>query len=120
MITKDNTPIYVQLADKIADDIASGKLCEDAKIPSVRELSANYEVNANTAMKTIEMLASNDIVYNKRGVGYFVTKGSNEKILGRRREEFVENHLPNLLRAMKQLNISFDDLKKMSKEINVE
>ncbi|MCF0211155.1 MAG: GntR family transcriptional regulator [Bacteroidales bacterium] len=120
MTNKDNTPIYVQLANRVIDDIASAKLSADDKIPSVRELAAIYEVNANTAMKAIEMLANNEIIYNKRGLGYFVSEGAEQKIVENKRKKFSEEYLPNLVKIMKQLNITFDDLKQQAQNLQIE
>lgn len=107
---KDNTPIFIQLADKIADDILEGTFKEDERIPSVREFAAQYEVNVNTALKTIERLSINNIIYNKRGMGYFVSKGAKEEIAKIRKQDFFDNFLPLLKKNMQQLNISIEEI----------
>ncbi|MBQ9253403.1 MAG: GntR family transcriptional regulator [Bacteroidales bacterium] len=108
---RDNTPIFIQLADTIADDIISEKFSEQERIPSVREIAAQYEVNVNTAMKAIERLSNNNIIYNKRGMGYFVNKGAKDEIMKTRRQDFFDNFLPLLYKNMKQLGISFEEIK---------
>lgn len=107
---KDNIPIFIQLADKIADDILEGIFKEDERIPSVRELAAQYEVNVNTALKTIERLSINNIIYNKRGMGYFVNKGAKDEISKIRKQDFFNNFLPLLKKNMQQLNISIEEI----------
>ena len=61
--------IYVQMADRLCDEILSGRYQENDRIPSVREYAVMLEVNTNTAVKAYELLAREKIVYNKRGLG---------------------------------------------------
>ena len=114
-ISNNNTPIYQQLADKISDDIVEKKLQSDERVPSVREIAAEYEVNANTAMKAIDLLSSNGIIYNKRGMGYFVSNQADEIIRTNKKKEFIENDLPKVIKTMHQLGIS---IKEVEKEFN--
>lgn len=103
-------PIYLQMADRLMDEIAAGVYLPESRIPSVREFAVNLGVNTNTAMKAYETLAQYGIIYNKRGLGYFVTPGANEQIKNERRREFYEQSLPRLSRQMKMLGISIDEL----------
>ncbi|MBR1769097.1 MAG: GntR family transcriptional regulator [Bacteroidales bacterium] len=112
----DTKPIFIQLADKLSDDIISGKFEQDMRIPSVRELAAQYEINVNTAMKSIERLSSDNIIYNKRGMGYYVRQGAKEEIINRRRSDFFNKFLPLLQKNMRELNISFGELQEKLEE----
>ena len=78
---KENKAIYLQIADLICEDIAAGKFKEDDKIPSVREYATTLEVNANTCARAFDWLQGMDIIYTKRGLGYFVTEGAKETVL---------------------------------------
>lgn len=109
-MTADNKPIYLQLADKLCDDILGGIIAENERIPSVREIASHYEVNVNTAMKTIETLSGDKIIYNKRGMGYFVLNGAKQTILQRRRHFFINDFLPYLFKNMRQLNIGMEEI----------
>ena len=93
--------IYVQIADRLCDEILTGKYSDDARIPSVREYAVLLEVNTNTTVKSYDLLAQQGIIYNKRGLGYFVTAGAKEKILEERRKEFMEQKLPEMFRQMR-------------------
>lgn len=73
--------IYLQMADRLCDEIIAGRYAENDRIPSVREYAALLEVNTNTAVKAYEQLSREEIIYNKRGLGYFVCPGSREKSL---------------------------------------
>lgn len=72
--------IYVQIAERLSDEILAGKYKEDERIPSVREYAVLLEVNANTTVKAYDLLATDEIIYNKRGLGYFVSAGAKKQI----------------------------------------
>lgn len=107
---KDNKAIYLQIADLICDDILQGKLLEDERIPSVREYAATVEVNANTCARAYDWLQNKEIIYTKRGLGYFVSVGSKTAIMQMKREEFMNETLPDVARQMVNLNISMNEL----------
>lgn len=104
--------IFVQIADRLCDEILMGKYADDERIPSVREYSVLLEVNTNTAVKSYDLLASNGIIYNKRGLGYFVTKGAKERILDERKSEFMKQKLPEMFRNMEMLGIDISDVER--------
>ena len=109
MIFSNDKPIYIQMADRLCDEILSGKFKDDDRIPSVREYAVLLEVNTNTAVKAYEQLAREEIIYNKRGLGYFVTPGAKKQILKARKQEFMKERLPELFRQMNLLDITIDD-----------
>ena len=102
--------IYIQMAERLCDEILSGQYKEDERIPSVREYAVLLQVNTNTAMKAYDQLARDEIIYNKRGLGYFVKAGAKEKIMTSRRETFMEQVLPELFRNMQLLDITISDI----------
>ena len=112
MTFSNDKAIYIQMADRLCDEIISGKYEDDARIPSVREYAVLLQVNTNTAMKAYDQLARDEIIYNKRGLGYFVMPGAKQKIMEARRKEFMDQTLPELFRNMRMLGIDIDDVKK--------
>lgn len=100
------------MADRLCDEILSGKYGDDDRIPSVREYAVMLEVNANTTVKAYELLAREGIIYNKRGLGYFVTKGAAKRIRKIRKESFMKTTLPELFRRMSLLGLSIEDIVK--------
>lgn len=74
-----NQSIFIQIAERICDRVLSGNYKADSRIPSVRELAVEMEVNPNTVMRSFERLQANDIIYNKRGIGYFVASDAEQK-----------------------------------------
>ena len=103
--------IYVQIAERLSDEILAGKYKEDERIPSVREYTVLLEVNANTTVKAYDLLATDEIIYNKRGLGYFVSAGAKKQIKKTRKKEFMKERLPELARQMQLLDISIDEVK---------
>lgn len=101
----NNRSIYLQICDNICEKILSGELQPEARIPSVREYGAEIGVNPNTVMRSYEKLTGEGIIYNKRGIGYFISPDAQETVLAAQRKDFLENELPQILRRMKLLGI---------------
>lgn len=117
MTFTNDKAIYIQMADRLCDEILAGKYKDDDRIPSVREYAVMLEVNANTAVKAYDELSRANIIYNKRGLGYFVTPGAKKQILKERKQEFMKQRLPELFRQMQLLDITIDDVVETYKEI---
>lgn len=111
MTFTNDKAIYIQMADRLCDEILSGTYKDDDRIPSVREYAVLLEVNTNTAVKAYEQLAREEIIYNKRGLGYFVTPGAKKQIMKERKQEFMKERLPELFRQMQLLDITLEDVK---------
>jgi len=107
---KDNKSIYIQIAERICDDILLGKFTEDERIPSVREYAALVEVNANTVMRTYDYLQSQDVIYNKRGIGYFVSVDAKKIIHTLRKQIFLTEELEYFFRQIFILDIPMRDI----------
>lgn len=110
MTANSNKAIFLQMADRIADGILSGQYHADERIPSVREYAVTLGVNVNTAVKAYEELARSGIIYNRRGLGYFVHADARDRIRNRRRQEFFRDMLPEVVRQMRLLGISKEDI----------
>ena len=109
---KDTQAIYMQIADFVCDNIVSGKWSGDGRIPSVRELGMQLEVNPNTVMRAYEWLENRQIIYNKRGIGFFVYEDARQHFLEDQRTAFLEQELPELFRRMKLLGITGEEIAK--------
>lgn len=101
----ENKPIYLQICDAICERILSGEFKPDERIPSVREYGASIGVNPNTVMRTYEKLTDDGVIFNKRGIGYFVSADAMKIVLENERKEFIENELPAIIKRMKLLGI---------------
>ena len=98
-------PIYLQIADVISDRILSGELKGGDRIPSVREYGADIGVNPNTMMRSYEKLTADGIIFNKRGIGYFVADDARDTVLAAQRKEFLEKDVPAILQRMRLLGL---------------
>jgi DNA-binding transcriptional regulator YhcF (GntR family) len=101
------------LAEQIEDAILSGAFPEETQIPSTTEISVTYKINPATALKGINILVDNGIVYKKRGVGMFVTAGAVKLLLQKRKKEFAEKYVNSLVKEAKRLNLSKGDILSM-------
>ncbi len=110
---KKNHTIYLQIADFICENILSGKLNEGERLESVREMATQVQVNPNTVMRTFSYLQEKEIIFNKRGVGNFVSEDALKKIKLMKKEEFVRNYLPDLFKMMDLLEVDFKELKEI-------
>lgn len=108
---KDNKPIYLQLAELICNDILSGKYPEGERLLSVREYAVQAEVNVNTVMRSFEWLSQQEVIFQKRGLGFFVSQGACNIIKEVRRTEFFEQQLPELFHEMQTLGITVEEVK---------
>ena len=106
----DDSPIYRQLRDRMVGLILQGAFDEGEAIPSVRSVSADYQINHLTVSKAYQALVDEGLVEKRRGLGMFVVEGAREKILTAEREVFLTQELPRLFQRIKQLGISEQDL----------
>ncbi len=108
----NNKSIFLQICDVICEQILSGKLQPDGRIPSVREYGAEIGVNPNTVMRSYEKLTNEGIIYNKRGIGYFISPDACEIVLQAQRKEFIETELPQIRKRAKLLGIDLGEILK--------
>lgn len=110
---ESSKPIFLQIAEGVEDAILSGAFPEGGQIPSITELSASYKINPATALKGINLLVDEEIVYKKRGVGMFVNQGATEKLQQIRREQFFDSYIAGLVEEAKRLGLTAEDIKTM-------
>ncbi|GAA0203831.1 MULTISPECIES: GntR family transcriptional regulator [Kangiella] len=106
----DSQPIYLQLRDRVQNMILEGNLVEGEALPSVRTVSAEYQLNPITVSKAYQLLVDDQLAVKKRGLGMFVVDGAKEKLLQQEREVFLTTELPALLRKLKRLHITKEEL----------
>lgn len=103
-------PIYLQIVEQIEDKILSGALKADERIDSVREMATALGVNPNTVMRSYEFLERGEVIYNKRGVGFFISIEAREKIKFSRKKNFLENEIPTLFAKMNLLEVDIEEV----------
>ena len=110
MIFRDNQSIYLQIAERICDEILENKYPPGERVPSIREYAALVEVNANTVVRSYEWLQQQDIIFNKRGIGYYVSTEGKHRIKELRRERFFSDELPVFFNRLYTLGIAVDEI----------
>ena len=106
----DNTqPIWAQIYELLLTHIADGEWSEEERVASVRELGATLAVNPNTVMRAYERATDEQLIYNRRGIGYFVSVGARERAATLLRERFEREQLPSIFRLMQRVGITAEE-----------
>jgi GntR family transcriptional regulator len=113
-------PLFAQVAERLAGEIADGGLAEGARVPSTNELAAFYRINPATAAKGIKVLADDGLLEKRRGIGMFVATGARQRLLARRRAEFTKRYVEPLLTEATRLGINSDELIALIKDTSSE
>jgi DNA-binding transcriptional regulator YhcF (GntR family) len=109
----DTRPIFVQIAERIENDIIAGELSEESQIPSTNQFAAFYQINPATAAKGVNLLVDQGILYKKRGLGMYVAPGARARLLEKRREQFFERYVVTMLQEAKKLGITVEQVTEM-------
>lgn len=104
----EERPIWRQIYELIAMRILSGEWREGERIMSVREMAASVGVNPNTVMRSYERLEADGIIYNRRGVGFFVSEGARDHIKQLERKKFMDEELPKLRERLALIGLSIE------------
>jgi GntR family transcriptional regulator len=102
--------IYLQIGDYLCENILTGTYMPGDKIPSVRDMAISVEVNPNTVMRTYTDLQHKEILFNQRGIGFFVAEDAVEKIMIIKKREFLATDLPNFFKTIELLNLQYEEL----------
>ena len=102
--------IYIQIKEMIENDIIRNIICEEERVPSTNELAKLYAINPATAAKGINLLVDEGILYKKRGIGMFVAAGAKEQIMKKRKDNFFDDYIKNLMEEARRLGITKKEL----------
>jgi GntR family transcriptional regulator len=108
---RESGSIYLQIVDYVCEKILLEQWQAEERIPSVRELAMQLEVNPNTVMRAYDFLQQQNIIYNQRGIGLFVSSGAAKNAIDYRKTEFMEKELPQLFRNLYLLGMDIEELK---------
>lgn len=117
---RENEAIYLQIAAYVGENIMLGKWPVNEKIPSVRELAMDLQVNPNTVVRAYEYLQNKEVILNKRGIGFFISADAEEKIKAYSKERFLGNELPEFFRNIFLLNISMKEIEERFEQFKSE
>ncbi|WP_293304116.1 GntR family transcriptional regulator [Pedobacter sp. UBA5917] len=107
---RENEAIYSQVASFVTEQIMLGKWLPGDKIPSVRELASDLQVNPHTVVRAYDILQTKEVISNKRGIGFFILTDAIEKIKAFGKERFMGQDLPELLKSMYLLDIGIEEI----------
>jgi GntR family transcriptional regulator len=110
------SPLFVQIAERLAEEIADGALAEGGRVPSTNELAAYYRINPATAAKGIGMLTDQGLLEKRRGIGMFVAAGARDRLLAERRKQFAQRYVDPLVAEASRLGIDADELVALIRE----
>ena len=105
--------IYLQIARMLEDDILRGVYKEEEVVPSTNELSRGYSINPATAAKGLNLLVDEGVLYKRRGIGMFVSKGAKETVKEKRKAAFMDGYVKPLVREGKSLGLTGEELRAM-------
>jgi GntR family transcriptional regulator len=108
---RESQAIYLQIADYVCEKVLLTEWPPGERIPSVRELAVQLEVNPNTVMRTYEFLQQKDIIFNQRGIGFFASQDAVRLATQYRKEVFIEKDLPQVFRSLFLLGMDPEELK---------
>ncbi|MEV4709192.1 GntR family transcriptional regulator [Actinoplanes sp. NPDC049316] len=112
VVFDDRSPIYLQIANRIKDEVLSGTLKEDDQVMSTNQYAAFYQINPATAAKGFAQLVDEGVLYKKRGIGMFVTPDARDKLRTRRRERFFADVVDPMLAEARMIGVSVDEIKR--------
>ena len=112
-VLNDSQPIFVQIAERIENDIISGDLPEESQAPSTNQFASFYQINPATAAKGVNLLVDEGILYKKRGLGMYVASGAQAKLREKRKNQFFEQYVVTMLQEAEKLGITTDQLTEM-------
>jgi DNA-binding transcriptional regulator YhcF (GntR family) len=112
-VLNDSQPIFLQIAERIENDIISGDLPEESQVPSTNQFASFYQINPATAAKGVNLLVDEGILYKKRGLGMYVATGARAKLREKRKNQFFEQYVVTMLQEAEKLGITTEQLTEM-------
>ena len=114
----DHKTIFLQIRDWLVDQILTGKLAPGDRIPSVRELAADIEVNRNTVMRSYALMEQEGIIENRRGIGFFVSGEARQRLATDEKAQFIREELPKLIHQAKVLRLTLADFEPLIQQLH--
>jgi DNA-binding transcriptional regulator YhcF (GntR family) len=114
----DHKTIFLQIRDWLVDQILTGKLAPGDRIPSVRELAADIEVNRNTVMRSYALMEQEGIIDNRRGIGFFVSDQARQRLATDEKAQFIRDELPKIVHQAKVLRLTLADFEPLIQQLH--
>ena len=107
----NDAPIYIQLAERIRRRIVSGEYAPGDRLPGVRELASEAQINPNTVQRAMLELERMGLVYSQRASGRNVTEDLS--VIQLAREVMAAELTDKYLQSMKELGFTVEDTMKL-------
>jgi len=114
----DHKTIFLQIRDRLVDQILTGRLAPGDKIPSVRELAVDLEVNRNTVMRSYALMEQEGIIDNRRGIGFFISDQARQRLAIDEKAQFIRDELPKLVHQAKVLRLTLADFEPLIQQLH--
>ena len=101
----DTQPIFLQISERIAEMILSKTTAEGEPLPSVRQISADLQVNPLTVTRAYQSLVDIGVVESRRGMGMFVAEGGHQRLLAHERQKFLTEEWPRVMARLAALDL---------------
>ena len=105
--------IYLQIAQMLENDILRNIYREEEQVPSTNELARGYNINPATAAKGINLLVADGILYKRRGIGMFVSKGAGDTVKQKRKASFYDGYVKPLVKEGTSLALTGEEITAM-------
>jgi GntR family transcriptional regulator len=109
-VLDDGAPLFSQIAELLAEEIADGVLSEGDRVPSTNELAAYHRINPATAAKGINTLIDDGLLEKRRGIGMFVAPGARAKLLDDRRKQFAAHYVEPMVAEANRIGLGTEAL----------
>jgi GntR family transcriptional regulator len=116
MTFNDSQPIFVQIRQRIIEMILSKAAAEGEALPSVRQISADLQVNPLTVTRAYQSLVDLGVVESRRGMGMYVNAGARERLLQHERTKFLAEDWPRIVAQIRALELDPEQLLKGNPE----
>lgn len=113
----ENKSIFLQIKERIENQIVSEQLKAHDQIPSTTQLVSFYKINHLTVAKGINLLVDEGMIYKKRGVGMFVAEDARARLLEQRKDKFIEHFIRPMLEEARNLGISDPELMRLMDQV---
>lgn len=112
------TPIYIQIAAWLETEILKGNFKADQKVYSQYQLAEMLQINPATAAKGLTLLGDENILYDKRGLGKFVSKEAREMIVHKRKNDVLQGLIENIVQEAMHLDLDESELITMIQKVS--
>lgn len=115
---REKQTIYMQIAEYVYEQVLTGRWPDNERIPSIRDMAVQMEVNPNTMTRAYTLLQEQGIIFNQRGIGYFTAADAGRRAMEIKKHEFIKGALPNIFKTMNALQMTVEEFNELYSAYN--